>query len=84
LAAKEHKHDKIRILALAKANTTTHVSDALRDGSVSDEEFRIIMEETAKYEDMKSSIRSAGRSTHAAVKIDEEAKNALIQRGHQL
>jgi hypothetical protein len=85
LAAKEHKHDEIRILALAKANTiATHVSDALRDGNVSDEEFRIIMEEIAKYEDMKSSIRSAGRSTHAAVKIDEEAKNALIQRGHQL
>jgi hypothetical protein len=61
LAAKEHKHDEIRVLALAKVNTiATHVSDALRDGNVSDEEFRIIMGEVTKYEDMKASIRAAG------------------------
>jgi len=85
LAAKAQKHDEIRVLALAKVNTiATHVSKALSDGEVSDEEFRIIMEEVAKYEDLKAAIRVTGRAVHAAVslrEIDEETKNALLQRG---
>ena len=82
LAAKERKHNEIRVLALSKANTiASHVSDALRDAEVSDKEFRIIMEEVTKYEDMKAAIRANGRAAHAAAVLDEEAKKALIQRG---
>lgn len=81
-AAKAQKHNEIRVLALTKANTiATHVSKALNDGEVSDAEFRLIVDEVAKYEDLKATVRAAGRAAHAAVTLDEKTKNALIQRG---
>jgi hypothetical protein len=84
LSTKARKHDDLRMLALSKANTiASHVSKALSDGEVSDEEFRIIMEEVSKYEELKASIRVAGRHAHSAVRIDDEAKKALIQRGRE-
>jgi hypothetical protein len=84
LSTKVRKHDDLRMLALSKATTIAlHVSTTLRDGMVSDEEFRMIMEELAKNEELKASIRVAGRHAHSAVRIDDEAKKALIQRGRE-
>lgn len=85
LAVKAKKHDNIRMLAESKLNTITdHVSGALIDGQISDEEFRLIIAEVAKYTQLKSEIRAEARKAHAAVKppvLDEETKNLLIQRG---
>ena len=82
LAVKARKHDEIRVLAESKLNTITdHISGALMDGRISDEEFRLIVDEVSKYNQMKAEIRAGTRKAHAAVMLDEEAKNSLIQRG---
>ena len=81
LALKAKKHDEIRVLAEAKLNTLSdHVSKALRDGEVSDDEFRLFLDEMEEYGQMKSTIRSQSQS---AAQIDEAAKNELIRRGHE-
>lgn len=82
LAVKAKKHDEIRVLAESKLNTITdHVSSALVDGRISDEEFRLIVDEISKYNQMKAEIRAGAQKAHAAVALDEETKKALIQRG---
>ena len=82
LAVKAKKHDEIRILAESKLNTITdHVSKALMDGTVSDEEFSLIMSEVDKFGKMKSEIRSGARKAHSELVLDEETKQSLIQQG---
>ncbi len=82
LAIKAKKHNDVRVLAESKLDTIAdHVSKALNDGRVSDEEFRLIIEELGKYDQMKSQIRAGARKAHAAVELDEETKNSLIRRG---
>ena len=73
------KHLKIKILASAKLNTiASHVSKALMDDFISDEEFKLIMEELEKFKAMKEEIRS-----NAKKKLKEEEKESLIERGRQ-
>lgn len=82
LAVKAKKHDEVRVLAESKLNTIAdHVSSALMDGRVSDDEFRLIIDELHKYDQMKAEIRAGAQKAHAAVALDEETKNSLIQRG---
>ena len=60
------------------------MSTALLDGQISDDEFRLITDEVAKYHQMKLEIRARAQKMHAGVAppvLDEETKNALIQRG---
>ena len=84
LAIKAKKHDQVRVLAESKLNTISdHVSKALLDGQISDEEFCLIVDEVAKYEDLKSEIRARARKAYNAVTLDEETKNSLIQRGRE-
>ena len=53
------KHDEIRVLAESKLNTIgSHVSKAIEDGCISQEEFVLISEERAKYSEMKENIRT--------------------------
>ena len=73
------KHLKIKILASAKLDTiASHVSKALADDFISDEEFKLIMEEQEKYKTMKEEIRSNTKK-----KLKEEEKESLIERGRQ-
>jgi len=44
------------------------------DGRISDEEFRLIIDEVNKYGQLKAEIRSGARKAHAAVELDEEIK----------
>ena len=82
LSVKAKKHDEVRVLAESKLNTIAdHVSRALTDGQISDEEFRLISDEAQKYTQMKAEIRTGAQKAHAAVTLDEESKNSLIQRG---
>ena len=82
LSVKAKKHDEVRVLAESKLNTIAdHVSRALTDGQISDEEFRLIIDEAPKYTQMKAEIRAGAQKAHAAVILDEETKNSLIQRG---
>jgi len=59
IALKARKHDEIRVLAESKLDTIAdHVSAAIMDGQISDEEFRRIMAELRTYEQMKADIRA--------------------------
>ena len=55
---KATKHDEIRMLALSKLNTVhSHISKALDDCLISDEEYKLIRDEVEKYRTMKDEIR---------------------------
>ena len=76
---KAEKHLKIRTLAVAKLDTiTTHVSKALIDDFISNEEFNLIMEEMNKYKTLKEEVRS---NTKKKLKTEEEEN--LIEKGRQ-
>ena len=76
---KAEKHLKIKTLAIAKLDTiTTHISKALTDNFISDEEFKLIMEEMNKYKALKEEIRN---NTKKKLKTEEE--ESLIERGRQ-
>ena len=76
---KAEKHLKIKILALAKLNTiASHISKAMMDNYISDDEFKLIMEELNKYKAMKEEIRN---NTKKKLKAEEE--ESLIERGRQ-
>jgi len=84
LAVKAKKHDEIRTLPKSKLNTVAdHVSCALMDGRISDEEFRLIIDEVKKYGQLKAEIRSGARKAHAAVQLDEETKKLPHQAGQR-
>ena len=73
------KHLKIKTLASAKLDTiASHVSKALADDFISDEEFKLIMEEQEKYKTMKEEIRNNTKK-----KLKEEEQESLIERGRQ-
>ena len=62
LAVKVKKHCEIRVLAVSKLNTISdHVSRALMDGVISDDEFKLIVEELQKYDQLKAEIRAGSR-----------------------
>ena len=76
---KAEKHLKIKVLANAKLDTiASHISKAMMDNYVSDDEFKLIMEELNKYKTIKEEIRS---NTKKKLKTDEE--ESLIERGRQ-
>ena len=77
---KAEKHLKIKTLATAKLDTiASHVSKAMMDDFISDEEFKLIMEEMEKYKALKEEIRN---NTKKKLKTEEE-EESLIERGRQ-
>ena len=76
---KAAKHLKIKTLAISKLDTiTTYVSKALIDNFISDEEFKLVMDEMNKYKALKEEIKS---NTKKKLKTEEE--ESLIERGRQ-
>ena len=79
VTTKAEKHLKIKTSAMAKLDTiASHISKALMDDFISDEEFKLIMEEINKYKTMKEEIRS---NTKKKLKTEEEER--LIEKGRQ-
>ena len=77
--SKAEKHVKIKTIASAKLDTiTSHVSKALSDNKIIDEEFQLILEELEKYKVMKEEVRSKTKK-----KIATETEETLIERGRQ-
>ena len=75
--SKAEKHEKIKTIASAKLDTiASHVSKALSDNKVTDEEFRLILEELEKYKVMKEEVRSKTKK-----KVATETEETLIERG---
>lgn len=84
LNVKARKHNDIRVLADSKLNTILdHVSRALKDHSISDDEFRMIMAEAEKFQELKREIRAKASHAHAAVKVKGEEKKRLIAQGRE-
>ena len=76
---KAEKHLKIKTLAMAKLDTIAfHVSKAMMDDFISDEEFKLIMEEMNKYKTLKEEVRN---NTKKKLKTEEE--ESLIEKGRQ-
>ena len=76
---KVEKHLKISMLAKAKLDTiASHISEALMDNKISNDEFKLIMDELNKYKAMKEEIRSITKK-----RIKEEEEASLIERGRQ-
>ena len=76
---KAEKHLKIKTLAAAKLDTiASHISKALIDDFISNEEFNLIMEEMNKYKTLKEEVRS---NTKKKLKTEEE--ESLIEKGRQ-
>ena len=78
LPAKAKKHNQIRVLADSKLNTIAdHVSAAQADDKISDEEFRLILSEVDKYNQMKEEIRGSQKQRTGLL---EAEKNELIRK----
>ena len=76
---KAEKHLKIKTLAAAKLDTiTSHISKALTDDFISNEEFNLILEEMNKYKALKEEVRN---NTKKKLKTEEE--ESLIEKGRQ-
>ena len=76
---KAEKHLKIKTLAMAKLDTiASHISKAMMDDFISDEEFKLIMEEMEKYKALKEEVRN---NTKKKLKTEEE--ESLIEKGRQ-
>ena len=82
-STKAAKHEAVRILAVSKLNTVhSHISKALEDCAVSDNEYKLILDEVEKYRTMKEELRRK-HAPAAGSMIDEETKNELIRRGRE-
>ena len=76
---KAEKHLKIKTLAAAKLDTiASHISKALTDDFISNEEFNLILEEMNKYKTLNEEVRS---NTKKKLKTEEE--ESLIEKGRQ-
>ena len=76
---KVEKHEKIKTIASTKLNTiASHISKALSENKVTDEEFQLILEELEKYKIMKEEVRSKTKK-----KISTETEGSLIRQGRR-
>ena len=76
------KHNEIRVLAKSKLNTISdYVSAALSDGTISNQEFHLILSEVEKYHALKDEIRTRTHKAYNAEILDKETKNSIIQQG---
>ena len=76
---KAEKHLKISQTAISKLDTiATHISKALMDDLISNEEFNLILEEMNKYKTLKEEIRNNTKK-----KLKKEEEESLIEKGRQ-
>src|SRR5688572_652748 len=82
-SAKAAKHEAIRVLASSKLDTIhSHVLKALEDNLISDDEYKLILEEIEKYRVMKDEIRSTSVGMVEG-SISEGLKKELINKGRE-
>ena len=76
---KAQKHLRISDMAISKLDTiASHISKALMDDFVSNEEFNLILEEMNKYKALKEEIRNNTKK-----KSKKEEEESLIEKGRQ-
>jgi len=70
-------------LAMSKQNTVhSHIPKALGDCQISDDEYKLILDEVEKYRSLKENLRRKHAPT-AGRMVDEKTKNELIKRGRE-
>ena len=78
-SSKAKKHLKISQTAITKLDTiASHISKALMDDFISNEEFNLILEEINKYKALKEEIRSNNKK-----KLKKEEEESLINKGRE-
>ena len=76
---KAMKHKEIRALAAGNLKLiASHISKALMDNFVSNEEFNLILEVLEKYKETKEEIRNNTKN-----KLKKEEEESLIEKGRQ-
>ena len=76
---KAMKHKEIRALASGNLRLiASHISKALMDDHISNEEFNLILEVLEKYKEVKEEIRNNTKK-----KLKAEEKESLIEKGRQ-
>ena len=84
LEAKARKHDQIRVLAVSKLNSIAdRISAALTDDKISEEEFRLILSEVDKYNQMKAEIRR-GRQKEGGLPETEKIRLMNLMRDEMM
>ena len=75
-STKAAKHEAVRILAALKLNAVhSHISKALEDCQVFDDEYKLILDEVEKYHEMKEDLRRKHAPAAGSV-VDENTKKA--------
>ena len=81
LMSKVKKHYEIKTIAESKLNSIKDlISKALTDGQINENEFKFILEELNKYNNLKENIHSKN-FTNSKKLITEEEKTKLIEQG---
>ena len=79
ITLKAMKHREIKALAAGNLNIiASHISKALTDDFISNEEFNLILEVMNKYKTMKEEIRNNTKK-----KLKKEEEESLIEKGRQ-
>ena len=79
ITLKAMKHKEIRALASGNLKLiASHISKALVDDNISNEEFNLILEVMEKYKEVKEEIRNNTKE-----KLKTEEKESLIEKGRQ-
>ena len=79
LKIKADKHKQIQTLAEAKLNTMyDHISKAIQDGRISEEEFSLILSEHSKFKSMIEDLRKKSND-----KISQQERESLIEKGRE-
>ena len=74
LPVKARKHDSIRVLCMPKLNTISNlIPRTLIDGKISDEEFKIIMDEIGMFQQMKMEIRAKTAKAYKEITINKSS-----------
>ena len=72
--SKAETHEKSKTIAHTKLNTiSSHISKALSDKKITDEEFQLTLEELEKYKVIKEEVKSKTKK-----KISTETEKLLI------
>ena len=76
------KHEAVHILASSKLSTVhSHISKALEDCKIFDDEYKLVLDEVEKYRAIKEELRTGASKHPAGSVIDEKTNNELIKRG---
>ena len=74
------KHDQIRVLAESKLNTIAdRISTALTDDKICEEEFRLILSEVDKYDQMKAEIRRGHQNQGGGLAVNKKKQMNLMR-----